>query len=518
MFLAFSGMFGIAAESPGASLPPLAVQHSIRITGGMTAPARHPSPVTLMQLFFSGRWTDTGNPLAVTNPYDGSTIDTVPQATPAAVDAALATLVDGAAAMRAMTAYDRSQLLQRAVTGMQTRSEELAATISREEGKPIREGRSEVARSIETMTLCAEEAKRLDGETLPLDAAPNGANKLGFTLRVPCGIVAAITPFNFPLNLVCHKVGPAIAGGNAVLMKPASDTPLSALKLVEILLEAGLPESAIACLIGPGKELGEAICTDDRVRKISFTGSDAVGRAICGMAGVKKVTMELGSNCPVIIMDDADIEAAAAAVARAGYANAGQVCISTQRVYAQAAVHGDWLDALRSEVGKLVTGDQMQDATQLGPMVRAGDATRVQSWIDEAVAGGAQLVAGGTHEGTLFAATILDGVTQEMKVCRDELFGPAVAVRGCRDITEAIRFANDTRYGLAAGIFTRDIGRALAFAQQVDAGVLNINATSQYRADLMPYGGLKQSGLGKEGPKYAIREMTEEKAVVVHLG
>lgn len=471
-----------------------------------------------MRLFFGGRWGETGEVVTVSNPFDGSAVDTVPKATASHVDWALEALVEGARVMRAMPGFERSEVLRRAVAGMQERAEELAQTISAEEGKPIAEGRAEVERAIETMSLSADEAKRLFGESFPLDAAPNGVGKFGFTIRVPCGIVAAITPFNFPLNLVCHKVGPAVAAGNAVLLKPATDTPLSALKLVEILLEAGLPETAIACLVGSGQELGKAICTDERVRKISFTGSDEVGRAICAMAGVKRVTMELGSNCPVIVMDDADVEVAAGAVARSGYANAGQVCISTQRVYTAGKVHGDLLDALKAKVEKLVPGDQMKEGTQLGPMVRESDAKRVEEWVNEAVAGGAKLVAGGKREGTCYPATILDEVSPEMKVSREELFGPAVAVRKFGDIDEAIRFANDTRYGLAAGIFTRDLDRAMRFAREVDAGVLNINAASQYRADLMPYGGLKQSGLGKEGPKYAVREMTEEKMVVMHLG
>ena len=470
-----------------------------------------------MKMFVRGDWIETSAQIEVRNPFDNSVVDVVPSATATHVDQALDTLVDGARVMRAMSAYDRSELLRKAAALIESQTEDFARTLCREEGKPINEARTEIVRSVETLSLSADAAKGLYGESIPLDAASNGAAKLGFTLRVPCGIVAAITPFNFPLNLVCHKVGPAIAGGNAVLLKPAGDTPLSALKLVEALLEAGLPRQAIACLTGPGKELGEAICTDDRVRKISFTGSDAVGRSICQMAGVKKVTMELGSNCPVIIMEDADLELAASAVAKAGYANAGQVCISTQRIYTLKSIHGDYLDALRARVASLVTGDPLKSETQLGPMIRESDAERVEGWINEAVAAGANCVLGGQRQGTMFSATILDGVTSSMKVSSQELFGPAVGIQKCASLEEAIAFANSTRYGLAAGIFTRDINRAMRFAQEVDAGSLNINSASQFRADLMPYGGLKQSGLGKEGPKYAVREMTEEKMIVVHL-
>ena len=471
-----------------------------------------------MKLFFGGRWKTTADEIEVTNPYDGSVIDTVPRATAEHVDGALATLVDGAKAMRAMTAYERSRILRRAAEIMAGRVEELGRTISSEEGKILAEGRGEVARACETLELSAEEARRLTGETVPLDAAPDTTGKLGFTLRVPCGIVGAITPFNFPLNLVCHKVGPAIAGGNAVLVKPASDTPLSALKLVEILLEAGLPPEAIACVTGSGSELGRAICTDDRVRKISFTGSSDVGRQICEMAGLKRVTMELGSNSPVIIMDDADIEQAAEVIAASGYSNAGQSCISAQRILAAERIRGDFLDALRPRVEALPAGDQLQERTKVGPLVREDDAERVEKWLQEAVAQGAALVTGGKRDGSVIRPAILDNVRPEMRVSRNELFGPAVAVTAFGDIDEAIRHANDTKYGLSAGIFTRDVDRAMHFAREVDSGNVHINWSSTWRADLMPYGGLKGSGLGKEGPKYAVREMTEEKMVVMHLG
>jgi acyl-CoA reductase-like NAD-dependent aldehyde dehydrogenase len=364
----------------------------------------------------------------------------------------------------------------------------------------------------------AEEAKRLHGQTVPLDGAPGGAGKFGVTIRVPCGVVVAITPFNFPLNLVCHKVGPALAGGNAVIVKPATDTPLSALKLTEILLEAGLPPEGINTLTGSGGDIGDLLITDRRVRKITFTGSRDVGEHICTRVGIKRVTMELGSNAPVIVMPDADLGKVASAVAATGYANAGQVCISTQRVLAAGKVYGDFLEALRPKVEALTIGNQFDETVKVGPMVREREAGRVDEWVKEAVAGGARLVTGGRRHGALYEPTIVADVKPNMKISCDELFGPAVAVTPFTDIDEAIALANETNYGLAAGIFTENLEWAWKFAREVQSGNLHINWGPQWRADLMPYGGLKESGFGKEGPAYAIEEMTELKMVVFHLG
>jgi len=470
-----------------------------------------------MQMFHSGQWHDKSETIAVVNPFNGELIDTVPRGSAADVDAALATLAEGARIMKKMSAWDRCQILRKAAAIMARREEELGRMISTEEGKILAEGNLEASRAREVIEVSAEEARRITGEMVPLDAAPGAAGKLGFTLRVPCGIVAAITPFNFPCNLVCHKIGPAIAAGNAVLIKPASDTPLSALKLTEIMLEAGLPPEAIACITGPGSELGQAICEDARVRKISFTGSFPVGEEICRMAGMKKVTMELGSNSPVIIMDDADIETAVKAVTSNGYANAGQTCISAQRILTSSKIYGDFLDALRQSVEALSAGDQLQAGTNVGPLVREADAERVEKWIQQAVENGARLVTGGERNGSVCQPAILADVAPEMRISCEELFGPAVALTVFDDINEAISLANHTEFGLSAGIFTQDIDRAMRFAQEVDSGNLHINWGSQWRADLMPYGGLKHSGTGKEGPKYAVREMTEEKMVVMHL-
>lgn len=469
-----------------------------------------------MRMFCCAEWQDRPERTSVTNPFNGDVLDSVPRGTGADVTNAVRVLEEGARLMRAMTSADRCRVLKTAVAKLHERAEEFALTITLEEGKILAESRLEVSRAAETLDVAAEEAKRITGEVLPLDAAPGGAGKFGFTMRVPCGIVAAITPFNFPLNLVTHKVGPAIAAGNAVLIKPAGDTPLTALKLVEVLLESGLPPQAIACVTGPGRELGQAICTDHRVRKISFTGSYEVGQQICRAAGVKRVTMELGSNSPVIIMDDADLDRAAQLVAGSGFANAGQVCISTQRILANRSRTADFLDALKPRVEALTTGDPLDEATKMGPMIREQDAARVEAWVHEAVSHGATLVTGGTRRGTLHAPTILANVDPQQRVSCDELFGPAVAVTPFNSFDEALTLANGTNYGLSAAIFTRDIDRALRFAREVDAGSLHINWGTQWRADLMPYGGLKDSGLGKEGPKYAIREMTEEKMVVIH--
>lgn len=469
-----------------------------------------------MKFFVAGEWQDRSDRIEVRNPFSGDLIDTVPNASSEDVEAALRSAVRGAVEMAALPGYDRYVILRKAGELMQQRAEDLAQTISAEEGKTLREARGEVDRSVQTMELSSEEAKRLGGEFLPLDGGKGTQGKLGFTMRVPCGVVAAITPFNFPLNLVCHKVGPALAAGNAVILKPASDTPIVALKLVEILLEAGLPPLAISCITGSGKTVGNALCADRRVRKISFTGSKEVGEQICRVAGLKRVTMELGSNSPIIVMPDADLELVAKATLACGYANAGQVCISAQRLIVLDEVHDSTLNAIAPQVNTLAAGNQLDDATQMGPMVRTADAERVHDWIHEAVGMGATLVCGGERDGAVVQPTLLDNATADMKVVREEIFGPAVAVLRASDIDDAIRMANDTNYGLSAGVFTRDIDAAVKFARQVQSGNIHINWGPMWRTDLMPYGGLKDSGFGKEGPKYVIEEMTEMKTVIIH--
>jgi acyl-CoA reductase-like NAD-dependent aldehyde dehydrogenase len=469
-----------------------------------------------MKFFLNGKWESRNEVIEVVNPFDGRVIDTVPKATTADVETALQAAVAGAKIMAGLTGYERFLILRKTADLMRERQEELAQTLSSEEGKIISEGRLEVDRAAQTIELSGEEAKRLSGEVLPLDGGKDVRNKFGFTLRVPCGVVAAISPFNFPLNLVCHKVGPALAAGNSVILKPASDTPLISLKLIEILLEAGLPPLAISCITGSGATIGEGICSDPRVRKISFTGSKEVGERICHIAGIKKVTMELGSNCPLVVLPDADPELVAKLAIASGFSNAGQVCISAQRMIVVDSIHDAVMNAMVPKVQAMIAGNQLDEGSQVGPMVRESDAARVESWLKEATSAGARMLAGGGRSGAVMQPSLLDGVTSDMRISRQELFGPAVGVLKVKDVDEAIRLANDTEFGLSASVFTQDIDAAMRFAREVHSGNIHINWGPMWRTDMMPYGGLKSSGLGREGPKYAVEEMTEMKSVVIH--
>jgi acyl-CoA reductase-like NAD-dependent aldehyde dehydrogenase len=468
------------------------------------------------RMYVAGEWRGADAEDEVTSPWSGEVLDTVPRATAADADRALAAAVEGARAMRRLTAYERLTILNRAADLVANAVEELAETISREEGKPVAESRGEAGRIPDLIRMSAHEGARMHGETVPVDTAPNARGKLAFTLRQPCGVVVAITPFNYPLLLVAHKVAPALAAGNAVVLKPAQQTPLTALLLTRLLLEAGLPEHGLQCLTGSGSELGPPLCADERVRKISFTGSTSVGREIASVAGVKRLSLELGASCPLIVLADADLEQVAAATATGGYVNAGQVCISVQRVLVSKPVYGDFLDALRTQVEAIAVGDPLADETRLAALISESEAERVEGVIRAAVEDGARLVTGGERDGAVLSPAVVADVRPEMAIAREELFGPAVAVSRIDDVADAIAVANDSDYGLAAGIFTSDVTSALRFARDVECGNVMINATPLWRADAMPYGGLKGSGVGKEGPRYAIEEMTELKTVVFH--
>ena len=475
--------------------------------------------MTDAQLFIAGEWVPSagGGVEDVRSPYDGRVVGQVAVADVADVDRALAAAERGAAVWRETPGHARLDVLIRAATLVDERVEEIAALLSAENGKTISEARGEVGRAGDMIRLAGYEGTQLYGETLPLDAhRGTGLDKLGFTVRQPCGIVVAITPFNYPSLLVLHKVAPALAAGNAVVLKPARSTPLTALALARAFSDAGLPPGVLNVLTGAGGRLGDALVGDPRVRKVSFTGSTVVGEHIARTAGVKKLSLELGASCPVVVLPDADIEAAAEAIAAGGYINAGQVCISVQRVIVHPAVHGDLLDALVPKVEAIPLGDPASAATRLGALISEAEARRVEGALVAAVDGGATLLTGGRREGAVLTPAVVDGVARDAPLNQDELFGPAVAVSTAEDWAAAIAYANSTAYGLGAGVFTRDVSAAVRAIRQIDAGVIHINWTPLWRADLMPYGGLKASGIGKEGFRTAVSEMTEEKTVIIH--
>ena len=473
----------------------------------------------VMPMLVGGEWREalSGRVEEITSPFDGAVVATVPRAAVDDAGAAVTAAEVGAVIWRRTPAHERMRILLRAAQLIEDRAEPIAQTITAENGKTIREARVEAGRSGELVRLAAFEGAHLYGQTLPLDAAPGtGFDKIGFTVRQPCGIVLAITPFNYPALLALHKVAPALAAGNSVVLKPAESTPLAALAVAACFVDAGLPAGVLSVVTGHGDEIGDVLVADRRIRKISFTGSTEVGERISRHAGVKKLSLELGASCPVVILPDADLEQAASAVAAGGYANAGQVCTSVQRVVSHPAVLGDFLDALVPKVQAIQTGDPALPDTAMGTLISIAEAKRVQHAIAEAVAGGARVLTGGERDGSILAPAVVVGVDPASPFSQNELFGPAVAVSAATDWESAIAQVNGTRYGLSAGIFTTDVVGAVRAIREVDAGSIHINWTPLWRADLMPYGGLKGSGIGKEGPRWAVAEMTEEKTVVLH--
>ncbi|WP_025134191.1 aldehyde dehydrogenase family protein [Leucobacter sp. PH1c] len=470
-------------------------------------------------LMIGGEWRESADGVRsqIRSPFDGSVVGDVAEATVADVELALAAAERGAARWRRTPGHERAAILNRAADLADARAEELAALISAENGKPLAEALGEARRSGAILRLAAHEGTQLYGDSLPLDANPGtGHDKIGFTLRQPVGIVVAITPFNYPALLVLHKVGPALAAGNAVILKPASATPLTALALAAICVEAGIPEGVISVITGPGGALGDALVADPRVRKVSFTGSTAVGERIVARAGITKLSLELGASSPTLVLPGADIEQAAAAVAAGGYANGGQVCISVQRVIVHRDIEADFLAALRPRVEALRMGDPMAEGTTLGPLISEREAERVAASIARAVAEGAQLLTGGERDGAFVSPAIVTGVDTRQAIAQDELFGPAVAVTRVADFDAALAAANGTPYGLAAGVFGGTLAEGIRAMREIDAGSIHLGWTPLWRADLMPYGGVKASGYGKEGVRSAVEEMSEVKTVVLH--
>lgn len=418
---------------------------------------------------------------------------------------------------RKRSAHERSTILYRLTELIKEHHEALSRLIAEEAGKPLKAARGEVSRAIQTYLFSAEEAKRMGGETIPMDAAPGGEGRLGFTWREPLGVVAAITPFNFPLNLVAHKLGPAIASGNTVVLKPAGATPLSSLRIAELFAEAGLPEGVLQVVTGSGGEIGDLLVTHPLIKLITFTGSPAVGKRIREKSGLKRTILELGSNSAVVVEPDAPFERAVRRVAEGAFQYAGQICISVQRIYVHEDIFDRFREALQEASMQLKVGSPLEDTTDVGPMIHAKEAERVASWVEEAVKGGAKVAFGGTREGQYLAPTILLDVKPDMSVVKDEVFGPVASLIPYSDLEEAIKMVNESRYGLNVGLFTRDIVKAMHAARMFEVGGVMINDIPTFRVDHMPYGGVKESGFGREGIKYAIEEMTELKFVMVNL-
>lgn len=455
--------------------------------------------------------------IEVRSPYDGSLIGTILAQTAADVDRAVAT-ARAALDAGAMPLWQRAQILDTAAVRLAARRDEFAEIVAREAAKPIKTARVEVDRAVGTFQFSAAEARKLAGEVIPLDAIPAGEGKIGFTLRVPIGVVGAIAPFNFPLNLVVHKVGPAIAAGCPVVLKPASQTPFSSLRLAEMLVgECGLPAEYLQVVTGGGSTVGNALVDHPDVALITFTGSPEVGWSIRARAPRKRVGLELGNNAPVIIQPDGDWRTAAAKIKVAGFSHAGQSCISTQRILVHRSIADEFAATLVEHVNQLVVGDPMDEATDVSALISTSERDRVEAWISEAADAGAAIAAGGRRQDDgVLLPTVITGATPEMKVCAKEVFGPVVAVTAYDTIDEAIELANRTEYGLQAAIFTADITTALQAVRRLDFGGVLVNEVPTWRADQQPYGGLRDSGNTREGPAFTIKEMTEIRMVVLH--
>jgi acyl-CoA reductase-like NAD-dependent aldehyde dehydrogenase len=470
------------------------------------------------KLLIDGQWVGDGNLMEVKNKYNGETVGVLPIARREDLDSALDAAGRAKEVMADMPAYKRSAILMRTAALIRERADDLAMTIAAEAGKALKFARAEVDRAQSTFTIAAEEAKRLHGETIPLDAVPAGEGYFGFWTRRPVGLIAAISPFNFPLNLVAHKVAPALAAGNSLVLKPATSTPLAAVKLCQILQEAGLPAGAINLIVGPGSTVGEWLITDPRVDKITFTGSPDIGRHILSVAGIKKVTLELGNTSPVVIAPDADLDFVAKRCAVGAYYNSGQVCISVQRIYSQKQVYEPFSEKFIHATEAMVVGDPLDEHVDVGPMIDSKEVDRIESWVNEAKASGAKVLTGGKRKGVVYYPTVLADVTSGMKVVNEEVFAPVASVISCDDFDESLRQANDTKFGLQVGVFTKDIDRVLKAVKRLNFGGVIINDTPAFRADHMPYGGNRQSGLGREGVRFAMEDMTNIQMVAIRTG
>jgi acyl-CoA reductase-like NAD-dependent aldehyde dehydrogenase len=467
------------------------------------------------QLFYAGSWRDGSSEAELRDKFTGEAVAQVQEASQEQVQEALRSVAEGQL-RQSLTPYQRFEVLAGASRLVQDRRQQFLDTVVLDTGFTVADAAREVDRTVQTLLLSGEEAKRISGEVVPWDSAPGASqDRYAFTVRRPLGVVCAITPFNSPLNTVAHKVAPALAAGNSVILKPAGYTPLSSGLLVEVLLEAGLPEDLVAVVHGPGSTVGQWLLESPIPSFYAFTGSTEVGEHIHRTVGLRKTQLEMGSLSSTIVCDDADVEKAARLCVYAAFRKAGQVCTSVQRLYVHSAVVPEFVSAVQAVLGTQVAGDPRGESTLVGPVISAKDADRISSWVDQAVSRGASVQAGGGRSGQVIEPTVLSDVTLDMDVLSKEIFGPVVSIRPFTDIDEAIIEINDTPFGLSAGIFTADIGRALMATRKLQMGSVHINETSSNRVDLMPYGGVKRSGMGVEGPRYAIEEMTEHRLITM---
>ncbi|MEF2097924.1 aldehyde dehydrogenase family protein [Bacillus sp. CFBP9009] len=465
------------------------------------------------KMFLAGEWVSRDKSIEVLDPQDHSLITTVPAANERDVIYSIEEAKKGVKIAADMSTHERIAILHRAADWIFENKERYATTIAREGSKTIKEARKEVLRCIETLRISAEEARRINGETISFDQMPGSEDRIGYYYRFPIGIIVAITPFNDPLNLVAHKVGPAIAAGNAIIVKPATVTPLSALLLAEAFEKAGLPPKVLSVITGYPSDMGDSLITHSAIRMISFTGGLATGKAIIQKAGLKKICMELGSNSPVIVLKDADLEEAVKSTVSGAFWAAGQNCLGVQRIYVQEGIYHDFIGKFIDRTQQYRVGDKLLEETDMGPMISEIEAKRVESWVNEAVEKGAKLLCGGKREGSFYQPTVLVNVPEDCKLATEEVFGPVVTIYNVPDLDTAISQSNSVDFGLQAGIFTRDLDKALRAIRKLDVGGVMVNDSSDYRIDAMPFGGVKGSGLGREGIKFALQEMTEPKVV-----
>ncbi|MFB4165937.1 aldehyde dehydrogenase family protein [Alteribacillus sp. JSM 102045] len=465
------------------------------------------------KMLIAGEWEEREDKIEVFNPENNELIDSVPAAKAEDVKRAIKLSKKGAEAAADLSVRERMNILNKAASYIERNLESFATTIALEGSKTINEARSEAARAAETLRLSAEEARRLKGESINFDQMPGNEDRMGYYFRFPVGVIAAITPFNDPLNLVAHKLGPAIAAGNAIIIKPATETPLSALKLAEALMNSGLPKKILTVITGRGRDIGDTLIESKDIQMISFTGGLETGEKISKKAGLKKLSMELGSNSPAIVRKDADLELAAESTVSGAFAAAGQNCLSVQRIYVEEEVYDTFKESFLEKVKEVKTGNKLSDSTDMGPMINEKEAIRVEDWVNEAVDQGGILLSGGNRDRAHYEPTVLESVPENAKIVKEEVFGPVVLLFKVKDLDEAIERSNNVNYGLQAGIFTADINAALKAAKKLHTGGVMINDSSDFRIDAMPFGGVKGSGLGREGVEFAIREMSEERIV-----